>query len=265
MPRPGPATPRVLVTRPQPGADAWVRELAARGIAATALPLIEIVGEPLSGVLLRARRRLGEYAVAMFVSGNAVDGLLGGTPAGLPPLEVIPTRAWSPGPGTTAALLRAGWPGERIDAPAADAGQFDSESLWARVATQVRAGVPMLIVRGANAEGELAGRDWLARQLAAAGARVDQVAAYRRVAPVLEQAQQQLALEAAHDGSWWLFSSSEAVGNLRRSMPGTDWRLARALVTHPRIGQAARELGFGQVRETRPLLSDVVASIESLA
>ncbi|HRN07925.1 MAG TPA: uroporphyrinogen-III synthase, partial [Ottowia sp.] len=176
----------------------------------------------------------------------------------------IETRAWSPGPGTTAALLQAGWPAARIDAPADDAPQFDSESLWARVATQVQPGTRVLIVRGAGSDGVAAGRDWLVAQLTAAGARVDQVAAYRRLAPTLDVAQRTRATAAAADGTLWLFSSSEAIINLRQCLPDVDWRAARALVTHPRIGDAARAAGFGAVHDTRPTLDAVAASIESM-
>jgi uroporphyrinogen-III synthase len=66
------------------------------------------------------------------------------------------------------------------------------------------------------------------------------------------------------DGSIWLFSSSEAVANLVASLPGQSFGQARAVATHPRIAQAAREAGFGCVLKTRPTLDDVVASIESL-
>ena len=118
----------------------------------------------MAGDLADARTRLGDYHAAMFVSGNAVDGFLQPNQALAPvqqALAAIDTRAWSPGPGTTAALLRAGWPAARIDAPAHDAPQFDSESLWARVAPQARAGTRVLIVRGGGADGVAAGRDWL--------------------------------------------------------------------------------------------------------
>ena len=69
---------------------------------------------------------------------------------------------------------------------------------------------------------------------------------------------------AAADGALWLFSSSEAITNLCQCLPGTDWSAARALVTHPRIGDAARAAGFGAVHDTRPTLEAVAASIESL-
>ena len=88
---------------------------------------------------------------------------------------------------------------------------------------------------------------------------------YRRVAPVFDAARRALATSAATDGSLWLFSSSEAVFNLCAALPAQDWRAARALATHPRIAQAAREAGFGGVIDGAPTLDAVVASIESSA
>ena len=152
--------PPVLVTRPAREAERWVQQLAGRGIGAEAFALIDIVPEPMAGDLADARTRLGDYHAAMFVSGNAVDGFLQPNQALAPvqqALAAIDTRAWSPGPGTTAALLRAGWPAARIDAPAHDAPQFDSESLWARVAPQARAGTRVLIVRGGEPGFEIPG------------------------------------------------------------------------------------------------------------
>ena len=262
-----PASRPVLVTRPAPEAARWVNALRERGIAAEALPLIDIV--PMSGApaLAEARAALASYAVAMFVSPNAVRGFFeSNRPSGLePPAQAaIETRAWSPGPGTTQALVDAGWPAARIDEPAADAPQFDSESLWAQVGAQVRAGLRVLIVRGGDADGRPAGRDWLATQLHAAGAVVQAVAAYRRQPPAADGAWAARAQAAAQDGSLWLFSSSEAIANLRQCMPAQDWRAARALATHPRIADAAQAAGFGSVMATRPTLEAVAASIKSL-
>jgi uroporphyrinogen-III synthase len=73
----------------------------------------------------------------------------------------------------------------------------------------------------------------------------------------------QLARAAATDGAVWLFSSSEAVANLQACLPGQDWGAARALTTHGRIAEAARAAGFGVVREARPALADILASLES--
>lgn len=175
------------------------------------------------------------------------------------------TRAWSPGPGTTQALEEAGWPAGAIDAPAPDAPQFDSEALWSQVAPQAVQGLRVLIVRGADAQGQIAGRDWLAAKLREAAVVVDEVAAYCRALPTLDMAQRGQAEAAAADGSVWLFSSSEAISNLRQLLPGRDWSAARAVVTHERIGQSARQTGFGQVIQTWPTLEAVAASIKSLS
>jgi uroporphyrinogen-III synthase len=89
--------------------------------------------------------------------------------------------------------------------------------------------------------------------------------AYQRRLPTLSANALALMQVAAGDGSVWLFSSSEAVGNLRTLCPGQTWRAAVALATHPRIAQAARDAGFGRVYNARPALADLLASIESLA
>lgn len=252
-----PADP-VLVTRPAREAAAWVRALEARGLTARALPLIEIGAAPDTAALADARTRLSGFDAVMFVSANAVDGFLGNGlawPAG--------TRAWATGPGTREALLRQGVPSAQVDAPAADASQFDSERLWEQVRSQARPGARVLIARGGDAQGQPAGRPWLAGQLAAEGVEVVQVVAYVRRLPVLDAAQRALAQAGAAGQGVWLFSSSEAVDNLRQLLPGQDWSAARAVCTHPRIAQAALSVGFVAVAESRPALADVAAFLQS--
>lgn len=260
------ARPCVIVTRPEREAARWVQALRSRGLEAEGLPLIRIAPAPWDGALAEARAQLGRYHAAMFVSANAAHGFLKEkvhpAPAG-PALTAIETRAWSTGPGTTRALHEAGWPAARMDAPPPDAPQFDSEALWARVQPQLRPGARVLIVRGGDAGGALAGRSWLADQLQAAGAQLDQVVAYLRLPPVLDEAQRARAQAAAGDGSQWLFSSSEAIANLCAALPLQDWSAAVALATHPRIAQAAQGAGFGRVREVPPALEALAASIES--
>ena len=263
--------PRAIVTRPAREATQWAADLQARGIAALALPLIAIgpVTNPaLREELQQARARMDRYCAVMFVSGNAAQYFFeSNMPLALSgqALAAIKTRVWAPGPGTVAALVQAGVAPERIDAPGADAAQFDSEALWQEVAPQIGPGDRVLIVRGANAptaEGGN-GREWLARQIAAAGGAVDFVAAYERGAPCLDAQQLELAQAAASDDSVWLLSSSEAVGHLAQALPALRWDTACALATHPRIADAARAAGFGTVLECRPALEDVVASRES--
>jgi len=262
---------RVLVTRPQREAQAWVRDLTAAGLPAQALPLIDIRPAPDAAALQRAWQQLtaGDYAAVMFVSANAVLGFFEQKPASSAVFmaqSAIKTRAWSPGPGTRAALLRAGVAPACIDAPAATAQQFDSEALWQVVGAQLQPGARVLIVRGGDAAAAAGGRgrDWLTQRLAEAGAVADFVVAYQRACPQLDAAQRQLALAAAGDGSVWLFSSSEAVRNLQACLPQQGWQTARAVATHPRIAAAARQAGFGVVCESRPALADIKASIESM-
>lgn len=251
---------RVIVTRPAREAARWVADLGGRGLDALALPLIEIAGAPDPAALQAARARLDFFRAAMFVSANAVEQFLAPGLAGS-----LPAQAWATGPGTRAALLRAGLAAENIVCPPTDAAQFDSEALWSLVGPTVRPGDAVLIVRGADAQGRSAGRDWFSQQLLSAGATVEFVVAYQRRMPVLGAAQRLLAQQAAGDGSVWLFSSSEAVANLCAALPGQSWRAARGVATHARIAEAAREAGFGVVCVSRPAVDDVVASIESFA
>lgn len=254
---------QVLVTRPAREAQRWVQELRLRGQPAVALPLIAIDSAPDEAAVHRAWDALPTYSAVMFVSGNAVEHFFLLKPAGLA-FGGARSRAWAPGPGTSDALLRAGVPQSLIDTPPITAPQFDSQSLWQQVGEQVPAGARVLVVRGGDASGQGAGRDWLAGQLAQRGVAVDMVVAYRRRAPVWSSPQLALALQAAHDGSLWLFSSSEAIAHLRTLAPDQCWKEALAVVTHPRIASAARAAGFGVVCLSRPTLGDVLASIESI-
>lgn len=251
---------QVVVTRPAAEAQRWVEGLQARGIAAVALPLLAIAPPSDPQPLRAAWQELQRYAAVMFVSANAVQGFCAAAPG---PWPAAGPRAWAPGPATQEALHAASVPAALVDAPAADAEQFDSENLWAQVRGQLRAGDRLLLVRGADAAGRSAGREWLAQQLAQAGVQVDTVLAYARLPATWSPEQGALAARLAAAGALWLFSSSEAVGYLGRLAPDADWTRARALATHPRIAEAARALGFGAVHQTRPALEDVVASIES--
>ncbi len=267
---------RVIVTRPEREARAWVQALGQSGLEALALPLIEIHAMPDTGAICAAWRQIGDYAALMFVSGAAVEHFFAAqaSSGGGPDLPVgLQTRFWGTGPGTAAALQRHGVDAELVDAPARDAGQFDSEALWDVVEACVKPGDRVLIVRGGDgAEGPASplatasagfGRDWLAQRLGGAGARAEFLLAYWRGAPVFSATQLATARQAASDGSVWLFTSAQAIANLLACLPLQSWGGARALVTHARIASAARTAGFGVVWESRPSVTDVVASIES--
>jgi uroporphyrinogen-III synthase len=252
---------RVLVTRPETEAQRWARELREHGIDAVALPLIEIAPPNDASSVRDAWKLLPQMRAVMFVSGNAVRHLFAQAAAQVRwPAQV---RAWATGNGTRVALLDAGVEASVIDSPGEAALQFDSETLWQQVGGQITPMDRVLIVRGADAGGVDASRDWLASQLAAAGARVDIVVAYVRQSPALDAAQSALAREACADGSVWLFSSSQAIANLLSLVPHQDWTQARAVATHPRIAHAAREAGFGVVCESRPAMDAVVTALKS--
>lgn len=263
----------LVVTRPAVEAQAWQHALQTAGWAVRALPLIDIGAPADPAALAQCRSRWTDFDALMFVSAQAVQGFFPvspSAPAGRSP------RFWAPGPGTARALQRAGIDPAHIDAPGPEATQFDSEALWRTVGPQVRPGMHVLIVRGsslpevalpsvpaAGASPTGQGRDWLARQCEAAGARVHWCVAYERRAPTWSP-EQRVEVQGWRGSEWvWLFSSSEAIHHLQTQCPQADWGTTRALVTHPRIGAAARQAGFGEIMETRPALADVLHTLET--
>lgn len=244
---------KVVVTRPAAEAGEWVHDLRARGVDAIALPLIEIRPVADRQPLVREWQRLAIYRAAMFVSANAVRGFF----AARPGEASFAVRAWATGNGTRQALLAAGVDERAIDSPPADAARFDSEALWSVVERQCRPGDRVLFVRGAEGDDAApAGRDWLEQRLVACGVAAHAVPAYVRAAPSWSDAER--AQAAFLDREAWLFSSSQAIENLREALPRHSWQGALAIATHPRIARAAQHAGFGVVRESRPGLADVI-------
>ena len=255
---------KVWVTRPAAEAAVWVRELRARGFQAEAFPLIAIGPAPDAAALAGWWQELGSLKAVMFVSTNAVRHFHAARPGGA--AWPASTRAWSPGQGTRAALLEAGVPPELVDSPPPDSAQFDSESLWAQVRGQVGPGDRVLLVRGAEPDagkdGARAGtgREWLGDRLGEAGTRVHEVVAYVRSKPKREDV---FAIPDLSGGAW-LFSSSQAIAHLEELLPGISFGGWTCVATHPRIAQAARDAGFGVVRESRPGIDAVAATLESI-
>lgn len=296
---------RLVITRPAGDAASWVSALEAAGHEAWVLPLIDIAPVADPQAVQQAWAQWPDFHAVMFVSAQAVRYFFDSQPVALRadacqsmrPDWAIGPRCWATGPGTRKALLSAGVPAACIDSPPEHEAQFDSEALWRVVASQVQALTPLdsgeprqgltsvqgaasagafaqpsvLIVRGSDEGASAAqakggsGRDWLTQQLQACGVTVAWVAAYARRAPVWTPAQRQQATQAATDGSVWCFSSSQAVTHLQQLLPAQNWATARCIATHARIAQTAEALGFGEVHTARPLVADVVASLESLA
>lgn len=268
---------RVIVTRPQPQASQWVSQLKGHGIDAYALPLIATRAHVDDAKLQAAWAQSQSALAVMFVSAAAVDAMAeaigpSAVAAHASALGSVP-RLWCTGLGTRARLLEVGFAADGIDAPDAQALQFDSEALWLRVGHQVRAGDRVMIVRGddrdlapeQSTDDPGRGRDWLAAQVRAAGAQVDVIVSYERLLPLWSEQEVAVAQTAARDGAVWLLSSSRALEHLKQLLPAQSWSLARGLCTHPRIALAAQHLGFSELRVTKPGLSEVLASIKLMA
>jgi len=290
---------RVIVTRPETDAQAWLDAIQKAGHEAVYLPLIEIGPAPDAHAVDLAWQQWQRWQAVMFVSAQAVRMFFALRPKGRSLEANISSnsfadqatgpRFWATGPGTRQALIDAGVDGGDIDAPHAESAQFDSEALWKVVQPTLTKQAPVLIVRGnedpsdsnvdsdsprsaeanpsdnlhANLQG--VGRDWLAQQIVETGASVEFVVAYSRRPPQWSAQQLDIAKQAASDSSVWCFSSSQAVLHLQAQLPDVQWDQARCVTTHARIAQTAHEVGFVRVVQTRPVLSDVLASLESLA
>lgn len=252
---------RLIVTRPQPQADAWVERLLRHGIQACALPLLAIESVADLGALHAAWHDLPRYALVMFVSPNAVSHFFAARPTALQ-AQGWPagTRAGATGPGTLQALQMAGVPVALCVAPPPQSAQFDSAALWAELQFVPWHGREVLVLRGDG------GRDEFAAHLRAAGAAVHFTQAYHRCLPqhgAVERDRLAAALAAPAQHLWWL-SSTEALGHLPALAPDADWGAAQALASHPRIAERARDLGFGRVFEAAPTLAAVREALAAI-
>ncbi|MCS6764410.1 MAG: fused uroporphyrinogen-III synthase HemD/membrane protein HemX [Candidatus Protistobacter heckmanni] len=247
-----PIVPIAIVTRPAGQAGALEAALRERGLDTLHFPLIDILPpeDPsrLDAALAELTGEAGAYALAIFVSPSAIDSAFGRLPgAGWPRATAIGVI----GPGSVAALAAHGVraPEHRILSPKAGGDgssakneRYDSETLLAelRAAGFDAAGLSgkrVLLVRGNG------GRELLADSLRQAGAVVTVVEAYRRAAPLPgAQAWAQLARALARPHVW-LLTSSEAARNLVKLGAAAD----TAIAPHPRIVDAARELGFSKL------------------
>ncbi|MGC4059455.1 MAG: uroporphyrinogen-III synthase [Aquabacterium sp.] len=272
---------RVLVTRPQPQADAWAADLRNAGHDAQALPLIAIEG-PLDPAPVQALwQGMAAQALLMFVSPAAVDWFFRLRPPDAPWSPT--TLAAAPGPGTARQLLAAGATlglrPEQVLSPGEQAEQFDSEALWPLLAPLAWQGRQVCIVSGGD-QTEAKGRTWLTGQWQAQGASVSSLLTYQRGPAPWTPAEQTLAKQALTQPGQhvWLFSSSQAIDFLaahhvpRLSLEAAetapratpDWPQARALVTHPKIAERARRLGLTRITQTRPTLEAVVDALRSV-
>lgn len=262
--------PTLLVTRPAEQMAGWLAALRAEGIDAQPLPLIGIAALPDAAPVRALWSQLSGLAALVFVSANAVAQFFAQRPAGAAWPDGL--LAAAPGRGTAQALRAAGVPPGLVVEPAPEAVSLDSESLWAVLASRRDwHAARVTILRGADVAEAAApaghGREWLARQLADRGARVTLQAVYQRGPVVPDEAHRaRLAAALARPGDHaWLFSSGEAIERLQVMARDAGLSLAPAaslaIVTHERIAERARALGWSRVRLVAPDPKAIAATL----
>ena len=242
-----PSLPPVVITRPRAQAGALAQRVTELGRRAIVFPLLEILPLPDPAPLRAALRDLESYALVVFVSPNAIDAALAALerwPPGMP-IGVV-------GEGSRRALQRHGiTPANSTIVQPRDRLRDDSESLLEVLDLAALRGKKALIVRGES------GRELLSDALRAAGVEVMQVAAYRRTAPVLDQAGAEQLRQLLEAGGDWIITSSEALRillQLVEQVAGAHgvakMQQQRLIVPHARIAETARSLAFGNLTLT---------------
>jgi len=247
---------RIVVTRPPGQADSFARRLRELGAKPVACPTIRIVLPEDPEPLKRAARELGSYDWVVFTSVNGVDRLAEALEdEGRSPEEALPAgaRVAAIGPST------AGRARERFGVePEVVPDEYRAEALVRAIRRAAARGNPppewpeeesggqggrelegqrMLLPRAAEA------RAVLPDSLEAAGATVDEVAAYRAVAPddeVLASVRERLR---AGEIDWLTFTASSTVRNFVSAV-GTEVGGARVAAIGPITAGTARELGL---------------------
>ncbi|HXE36834.1 MAG TPA: uroporphyrinogen-III synthase [Azonexus sp.] len=239
MSQTGPLAGRtIVVTRPLAQAGPLAQAIEAAGGKPLIFPLLEIFPAPDPQSLATAVDRLGDYALAVFISPNAVDHALpailarGPWPDGLRPAAV--------GQGTVKALLAHG-----VAGCIAPTERFDSETLLAlpALAKEAVAGQRVAIFRGDG------GRELLADTLRQRGATVDCVTCYRRSGPSDGVAPLLRAWRAGQLDALTV-SSSEGLRHLVDLLDGEgrDFLHKTPLfVPHARIADSAAALGLSNI------------------
>ncbi len=224
---------RVLVTRPQTQADNLVHLIEARGGEAIRFPVIEIAEPQDTQALLAVIDRLKDFALAIFISPNAVNRAMNLILArgGLPET----TRVACVGRGSARELKHFGI--ENIIVPQ---GRFDSEALLELPELQAVKGKRIVIFRGDG------GRELLGDTLKARGAEIEYAECYRRARPSTDmtpllrrwaRGEIDIASVTSVDGLRNLF---DMVGKA-----GQQWLIRTPIiVVSERMLEVCRELGF---------------------
>ena len=250
----------VVLTRPAAQAAPLAARLTASACEVHVFPLLEILPLQDTRELQAKLARLTDYAMLAFVSPNAVDAAFAHITSW--PREVIAAVV---GAGSRLALAQHGVNDTTatVISPR-DPHRTDSETLLQELDMAALHGKKVLVVRAET------GRELLADQLRAAGVVVEQVAAYRRLAPELTAERQAALLALLQQDNDWVITSSEGLRFLQdmvqqaAGLAGWSLMLKKTLIIpHERISQTARSLGFQQIIQTGSGDDALCAEIQS--
>ncbi|MBS1160839.1 MAG: uroporphyrinogen-III synthase [Proteobacteria bacterium] len=242
----------IVVTRPRAQAAPLAEAIMAAGGRALLFPLLEIAPAADPGELQQAVSRLADYALAVFISPNAVDHALPAIlAAGRWPLALRPAAL---GPGTVKALAAHGVGGCLLPNR-----RFDSEALLElpELAAPQVGGRRVAIFRGDG------GRELLADTLRARGALVDCVTCYRRGGPPGDSAPLLDAWRAGRLDALTV-SSSEGLRHLLAMLDGEGRAFlydTPLFVPHARIAENARALGLDKIILTDAADAGIIAGL----
>jgi uroporphyrinogen-III synthase len=244
----------IVVTRPLAQAGPLAEAIAAAGGEALTFPLLEISPAADPQPLAAAAARLDHYALAVFISPNAVDHSLPVLLARAPwPAGLVPAAV---GQGTVRALAAQG-----IAGCVAPRERFDSEALLALPELQAArvAGRRVAIFRGDG------GRELLADTLRQRGAQVDCITCYRRSGPA-DGVQPLLDAWRAGRLDALTVSSSEGLRYLVDLLDGEGRAFLAAtplFVPHARIAESARALGLSNIILTDAADAGILAGLRA--
>ena len=242
----------IVITRPLAQAAPLAEAVAVAGGRPLIFPLLEISPASDAQPLIDAVARLADYALAIFISPNAVDYALPAILARAPwPAGLIPAAV---GQGTVKALAAHG-----VRGCIAPRERFDSETLLSLpgLATEQVTGKRVAIFRGDG------GRELLAETLRERGAEVDCIACYRRAGPSAGAAPLLAAWRAGRLDALTV-SSSEGLRYLLDLLDAEGRAFLQktpVFVPHARIAENARALGLSKIFLTAAADAGILAGL----
>ncbi len=230
---------RIVVTRARGQAGALSAKLAELGAEVIEFPTIEIRPAEDYAPLDRAIAQLGSYDWLIFTSANGVRFFLARLRVSGAGLRALRARICAIGPATRRALedLRL-----KVDVMPRE---YVAESLVEAFASEDLAGKRILLPRAAVA------RDLVPSELAARGAQVDVVEAYRTVIPADAPALARRVFGAGSKPGWITFTSSSTVANFLEAAGVSALEGVRVASIGPVTTATARRHGIAVAVEAK--------------